>query len=176
MRYFCFLFGTAAAIGFVASLLVHVAALQGVDVAAHFSGVWLLHLGIFAVFIPLVLLYRRDLGSRTSLLRIATTLPRLVTILGAAIFAYAIVNFMLFMAATEGGNPTIHDGKYLLLNHGKLIREISSEEYSAFKANEVRGFSGHWLVFYYVAAACFLGRKPDNSPMESPRKHRSSAV
>ena len=176
MRYFRFLFGAAAAIGFAASLLVHVAALQGVDVAAHISGVWLLHLGIFAVFIPLVLLFRRDLGSRTSLLRIATALPRLVAILGAIIFVYAIINFMLFMAATEGGSPTIQDGRYLLLNHGKLIREISLEEYSAFKVNEVRGFSGHWLVFYYVAAVCFLCWKPGNPTVDSPRKRSSPAV
>ena len=99
-----------------------------------------------------------------------------MTILGAVIFVYAIVNFMLFMVATEGGSPTIQDGKYLLLNHGELIREISLEEYSAFKANEVRGFSGHWLVFYYVAAACFLFWKPGNPPVDSPRKPSSPAV
>ena len=168
VRYLRLLFGAAAAIGFVASLLVHIAALLGVDVAAHFSGVWLLHIGIFAVFIPFVLFSRQNLGSQSSLLQIATTFPRVVTILGATIFAYAIVNFMLFMAATEAGNPTIQDGKYLLLNHGKLIREISLGEYSAFKANEVRGFSGHWLLFYYVPAAYFLGWKSNNSFKPTP--------
>ncbi|MGO4703257.1 hypothetical protein [Dyella sp. 2RAB6] len=42
------------------------------------------------------------------------------------------------------------------MNHGQLIREISATEYAGFKAEEVRGFSGHWMVFYFVPAAYFL--------------------
>jgi len=151
--------GTAAAVGFLASLLVHIAALFGVDVAARLPGVWLLHLGVFAVFVPFVLFARRDFGAQPSLLRISAALPRWVVVLGGAIFAYAIVNFIIFIAGTQGGSPTVQDGKYLLLNHGKLIREITAGEYAAFKANEVRGFSGHWLVFYFAPAAYFLGWK-----------------
>jgi hypothetical protein len=70
---------------------------------------------------------------------------------------------MVFISGTEGGSPTIQDGKYLLLDHGKLIREITAGEYAAFRANQVRGFSGHWLIFYFVPAAYFLGWKSNNS-------------
>ena len=160
--------GTAAAVGFLASFLVHIAALFGVDVAARLPGVWLLHFGVFAVFVPFVLFARRDFGAQPSLLQISAALPRWVVILGGAIFAYAIVNFIIFIAGTQGGSPTVQDGKYLLLNHGKLIREITAGEYAAFKANEVRGFSGHWLVFYFAPAAYFLGWK-------APKPFRGSA-
>ena len=65
---------------------------------------------------------------------------------------YALVNFALFMIGNQG-NPSMSHGKYLLLDHGRLIHELSASQYAASKANEVRGFSGHWLVFYGVPAA-----------------------
>lgn len=145
------LFGTVSAIGFVAALLVHLAALRGVDVAARIPGVWLLHLGVFALFVPLVLMLRQSAGPRTSLLRIARRLPLPAAILGVVMLAYAIANFMLFIQATEGGSPAMQDGTYFLMDHARVVREITSAEYTAFRANEVRGFSGHWLFFYYVS-------------------------
>jgi hypothetical protein len=85
-----------------------------------------------------------------------------VVAVGIAIFAYAILNFLIFMKLTEGGNPSIQDGKYVLLNHGTLIREITQAEYHSFCANEVRGFSGHWLVFYFMPFAYFMLRNKFN--------------
>jgi hypothetical protein len=67
------------------------------------------------------------------------------------------------MVGAEGGSPTIRDGQYLLLEHGKLIRELTASEYRALQTNEVRGFSGHWLVFFFVPAAYFLGNKSNKS-------------
>ena len=63
---------------------------------------------------------------------------------------------MLFMFATGGGSPSIQDGKFVLQSHGRLIRALTEPEYTAFKANEIRGFSGHWMVFYFVPFAYFL--------------------
>jgi hypothetical protein len=53
------------------------------------------------------------------------------------------------------------------MEHGKLIREITATQFAAFKANEVRGFSGHWMVFYFVPAAYFLFWKPSSIPSPS---------
>lgn len=163
MRNVRLLLGTVSAIGFVAALLVHLAALRGVDVAARIPAIWLLHLGIFAILVPLVFLLRRDFGARTSLSRIAKALPLPAVILGGVVLAYAIVNFMLFIQATEGGSPAMQDGTYFLMDHARVVREITSAEHTAFRANEVRGFSGHWLFFYYVSTIFGFFWKPEAS-------------
>lgn len=156
-------FGITALIGFILALIVHVSALLGVDVAARFHGVWFLHAALFVVFIPFVIFARRDFGAQPSLIQIGAALPRWVVAIGLIIFVYAVVNFLIFMAGTEGGSPSIRDGKYLLLEHGKLIRELTASEYWALQTNVVRGFSGHWLVLFFVPAAYFLGKKSNRS-------------
>jgi len=39
------------------------------------------------------------------------------------------------------------------MDHGTLIRIITEKEFHHYQANEIRGFSGHWLIFYGFAAA-----------------------
>jgi hypothetical protein len=155
-QYLRYALGVTALIGFLISLAVHVEALRGIDMASSMPSVWLLHAGIFVVFVPFVLFSRKDFANNRSYFDTIKGLPHWVAILQTAIFAYALVNFALFIFHSEGGNPTIEHGKYLLMEHGRLIRELTPTEYTAFKANEVRGFSGHWLLFYFVPAAYFL--------------------
>ena len=155
-----------ALLGLMLSLVVHIAALLGIDVSAKFPLVWSLHIGIFVVFIPFVLLSRKDLGSKPTMTRLRELFPGWVITLGAVIFVYALVNFLLFMLATQGGSPSIREGKFILQDHGRLIREITAGEYASFKANEVRGFSGHWLVFYFVPFAYFMFHKKSNSSIQ----------
>jgi len=157
--------GLLALAGFLVSLVVHVEALGGVDVQAAFPYVMLLHGGMFLVFGPFVLISRSDFSGKQSMRQLAAGLPRWVAVLCGLTFAYAFLNFVLFMVGYQG-NPSMSDGKYLLLEHGRLIRELSASQYAAFKANEVRGFSGHWLVFYGIPAAYFLfWKKPESVPL-----------
>jgi hypothetical protein len=161
--------GFAALLGFTLSLVVHVAALLGIDVAAKLPLVWALHLGVFVVFLPFAFLSRKVLGTKPSFAQIKEHFPGWVVALGVVIMAYVAVNFLRFVVATQGGSPSIQDGKFVLQSHGKLIGEITASEYTAFKANEVRGFSGHWLVFYFVPFAYFIFcRKPETSPLPKP--------
>jgi hypothetical protein len=157
--------GIASLIGFVSALIVHIAALMGIDVSDNFPVVWVLHVGIFVVFIPFVFSSRKSLGAKPTFAQIRAAFPMWVVRLGICIFAYALVNFALFMLKTEGGNPSIVDGKFVLMNHGALIRELTAAEYSTFKANVVRGFSGHWLVFYFAPFAYFMFHK-ESSPFK----------
>ena len=162
--------GFVALTGFVLAAATHVFALAGVDVAAHFPFVWLLHVGIFVVFGPYVFSSRKVLGRRPSLADIRALVPGWVFFAGLAILIYAMVNFALFAAATQGGNPAMEAGKYVLKNHGRFIRELSGAEYEALRANELRGFSGHWLFFYFVPFAYFIFAKrpgPSNPPPAS---------
>ena len=161
------LIAIAALVGFVLSLAVHISALSGIDVSAHLPFVWLLHVGIFVVFVPFVLSSRKYLGTKPTFSEVRAAFPGWAIAVFIAIFAYALVNFLIFMAATEGGSPSIRDGKYVLDSHGKVIRELTEAEYFSFKANELRGFSGHWLVFYFAPFAYFMFRKKSNPPLNS---------
>lgn len=151
-------FALLALLGFTLSLVVHVAALFAVDVSAMIPFVWSLHIGVFFVFLPFAISCRKTLGPKPSCARLRALFPGWVVAVGALVFAYTIVNFMLFMLATQGGSPSTRDGKFTLENHGHLIREISASEYATFKINEIRGFSGNWLVFYFVPFAYFMFR------------------
>jgi hypothetical protein len=155
--------GAVALAGFILSLVVHVSAMLGVDVTSRFPGVWLLQVGIFVVLLPLVFALGRDLGAKPTFKQIAASVPRWAIALGALILVYAFVNFFLFMVDSEGGSPGMEDRKFVLLNHGTLVRERTAAEFVRFQANIVRGFSGHWLVFFYLPAAYFPGRKSGRS-------------
>jgi hypothetical protein len=142
--------------GFLLAAAVHVAALAGVDVAARIPAVSMLHVGIFVVFVPFVFSIRKRFGNKVSLAALRGLVPGWVFVAGAAVFLYTLVNFALFMVETQGGSPAISQGKFILQSHGHLVREITQGEYTAFRANEVRGASGHWLMFYFLPFAYFM--------------------
>ena len=152
-------FGVAALAGLLVSLCVNVAALLGVVALLQLPWIWALHFGIFLVFGPFVLDYRKAFPRKPALAELRARFPDWVMALGLGVFLYALANFALFMGKTGGGNPVLRDGQYLLLSHGRLIRELSSSEYDGLRLNEVRGFSGHWLLFYFVPMAYFLLRR-----------------
>jgi hypothetical protein len=122
-----------AGCGFVLSVAAHVMALAGVA----FPGgglVWGLHIGIFVVWIPTVLVGNRVTRDskrtdfwKTALVGCPVWMRRALPIL----FIYAIFNFILFIAGTS--------------THPKPAGPTPPWV--------VRGFSGHWMVFYGAAFA-----------------------
>lgn len=90
-------------------------------------------------------------------------MPRWPRYIVKAFFVYAIVNFALFFLLSKSGTPDMRDGRYVLHNHGNVIRELSEDEYELQKAYVLRGFSGHWMVFYLTAALFFWYRKDDRA-------------
>jgi hypothetical protein len=88
-------------------------------------------------------------------------MPRWARYTVKAFFAYAFINFALFFFLSRGGTPDVRDGKYVLHNHGNVIRELSEDEYELQTAYVVRGFSGHWMIFYLVPALFFRYRKDE---------------
>jgi hypothetical protein len=160
--------------GLAASLAVHAAALAGIDAGEALPGVWLLHLGAVAVSLLLLVRHRTRLRTRRLLLDQLRggSFPPWSVRLGAVLFIYALLNFALFAARTDGGNPDVREGRFVLLDHGRLVRELTREEYRAYRANELRGFSGHWVMFYYLPAAFGLFRRRPSPPMDpqGPRR------
>ncbi len=153
--------------GWTLGLIVHFLSIAEYNAAEKFPFIWLLHIGIFIVWLPAVLILTkneelkafRQSSSLKQLNPIAASkiffgqTPSWLTIIAVAGFFYAIINFVLFMTSSHMGIPDIKNGQYILHDHGKLIKTLTEQEYYHYKANEVRFFSGHWLMFYGLAAA-----------------------
>jgi hypothetical protein len=143
--------------GFFASLFVHLTTFFGIDPSKRIPWVWVLHVGIFICFIPMLFVQRLAPG-KDFWSKIFAAMPRWARYTIKAFFAYAMINFALFYFLSKGGVPGVRDGKYVLQNHGEVIRELSENEYELQKAYVLRGFSGHWMVFYLLPAIVFWYR------------------
>lgn len=130
-------------IGWCLSLIVHLSAVSGFDVESEYPYVFLLHIGIFIVWFPAIISTMRNEEYKESGNLSMSPIPFLkitfgrtpiwLTVIAAVCLIYAFVNFFLafgmfdFLGSTE--NTGIND-----------------------EANTTRGFSGHWLAFYGMAA------------------------
>jgi len=133
-----------AGAGFLFSLLAHVLALLGVALPGG-GLVWMLHVGIFVVWIPTILLSKnrmQGLSRRDQMDALLGDSPRWMRGAVKILFAYAFVNFFWFMASTMGHpRPT-----------------------GAAPPAVIRGFSGHWMVFYAAVFVSFYSiiNRPEN--------------
>jgi len=180
MRNFLF---CLAVTGWIIGLIVHALSLQNIDVAGKFPFVWVLHIGIFVVWLPIVfylnkneelkafrksgMLTRTDpFGFFKIVLKDTPTWLSIIAITG---FVYTIINFMLSMNP-QPGIATIKNGQFILQNHGRLIKNLTEKEYLHYKANTLRGFSGHWIAFYGLAMAILFpfGEAGDRTLNQTP--------
>ena len=171
MKSFLFYF---AVTGWSLGIIVHSLALTGIDATSKIPFVWLLHLGIFVVWLPAVLKMGTNPGADhnnpiTSFKAIFKHTPPWISTIAIGGFYYAIINFVLFLTSQEG-SPDIVDGQYVLRDHGQVLRSLTREEYQFLLANQVRGFSGHWIAFYGLAAAVLypFGGQTDEAPKQVP--------
>lgn len=137
-----------AAFGFIASAAVHVASIAGFTPPGG-QAVLLLHVGVFVVWLPAVLVAYRGAGREGGPYRYTgwargqyfwtstiTACPRWMRIAAAALLAYGVLNFIHFMTTVGGRSP----------GHCAPSPEV------------VRGFSGHWMLFYAAAFMVFYAR------------------
>lgn len=123
-----------AVIGLALSLVAHVAALLGWPQPLG-QAAWGLHVGIFLVWLPVFAVSNRMTGGFKrkdfwdASLRGCPAWMRWMTY---GFFAYAFVNFMLFMAVAPPRGA---------------VRGANAPP------EVFRGFSGHWMAFYLAAAA-----------------------
>ena len=120
-------FAFLALIGLVLSIWVHVGALLGRKVAPEYF-FWGLHVGIFVVFFPAILVAQKRVGStnRRDFWKVVTKgSPDGLRYLLYFFFAYAFVNFFIFFFQAPTGKQPIETPAIVW-----------------------RGFSGHWMVFY----------------------------
>jgi hypothetical protein len=122
-----------AACGLGLSVAANVMALTGMTIPLG-KYVWGLHIGIFIVWLPTVLVAQRITrnSNRKDFWKIALSgCPVWMRRALYVLMGYAILNFVLFMI-TSAGQP-------------KPTGEAP--------ASVIRGFSGHWMIFYGVAFA-----------------------
>jgi hypothetical protein len=125
-----------AMIGLLLSVAAHLASIVGLPIPGG-NIVWSLHIGIFVVWLPAVLV-----GSRINHGRprkelwknVLSGCPAWMRYAGYALFAYAVANFIWFIVTTRSGTSAQGDPPL----------------------SEIRGFSGHWMVFYGTAFAILL--------------------
>jgi len=116
-----------AALGLGLSLLAHFAALLGFDVPASTMG---LHIGIFVVWLPTVLVANattKDFPRKDYWAAALRGCPTWMKYMVNAFFAYGLLNFALFILSAPGRG--------------------------AAASTVIRGFSGHWMIFYSTALA-----------------------
>ena len=120
-----------AGLGFIASVIVHSMAWLQIEPPIG-RAVFLLHIGIFVVFVPLVIYANRTMpqANRGNMEHLIALFPTRMKFLSGFLFLYAGVNFAyLFYTAQQ-------------FPKGKTPELIV-----------LRGFSGHWMLFYGVACA-----------------------
>ena len=151
------LFLLLSVVGFCASVIVH--ASSYVDRApVPMSRAWPLHVGIFLVFIPMVLAQRQDGGGqrKKSWREQFPHAPRWMVPTLTALALYALVNFatglVLLMASNSAGKFVERDGQYVVANRGVVVRTATEAEYRRDQARLARLFSGHWMLFYWASA------------------------
>lgn len=160
----------AAAAVLIVSLAAHVSTFLGIDPMTRWPGVMFIHVAIFPPFIAAICYANRIGGPEEKRQEKAmNAAPRWLRILTGFFFVYTFVNFAIFIVLNEGGGPEERDGKYLLMSHGRVIREITEEEYHRQQAYVVRGFSGHWMMFSCAALMLLVGAsRLRGVPSEAP--------
>lgn len=125
-------FGGLAWIGLALSIWSHLAALLGTQGPLG-NYEWFLHIGIFVVWIPTVLVAARmgrEFKQKDLWKAVLRGCPAWMKYMAYGFFGYAFINFAVFIvAAPAKGGP------------GPMSPVV------------VRGFSGHWMAFYSMAAA-----------------------
>jgi len=133
---FVYLFlATLAGLGFLASVVCHVMGWLNIEPSMG-QGVFVLHVGIFIVWIPLVISanWTMPKPGRGNFEHLLAELPKWVNHAFKGLFGYVAFNFIYFIYST-----------YQYPKH-RVPFPV-----------ELRGFSGHWMFFYGAATAGFWG-------------------
>jgi hypothetical protein len=131
--------------GLIAGIYIFIASFFGLTMNKLGPKVFLLHLGIFPLFIPLVIVERWSKGVDPYRGK-----PRWVLRSLQILFLLFIVVFFTFLALSHAASPEIVNGEFVLNNHGKIVGHISEREYFLLKGWELRLFASGWILFYYA--------------------------
>ena len=106
---------------------------------------FLLHLGIFAIGIPLIFVEKWPKGVDPFRGK-----PRWVLRSMQMLFLLFVVMFFSFLALSHAASTAIVNGEYVLNSHGKIVAYISERDYLFLKGWELRLFASGWILVYYA--------------------------
>ena len=134
-----------AASGLIAATYIFIASFFGMTMDKLGIRAFLLHLGIFALAIPLAFLGRSRMGMDPFRGK-----PQWIVRSMQILFFLFLVIFFAFLAMSHAASPEIIDGDYVLDSHGKIVAHISERDYLFLKAWELRLFASGWILFYWT--------------------------
>jgi hypothetical protein len=128
------LLAVVASAGFLASVICHLMGWLHME-PPWGKSVFVLHVGFLVLWFPLVIFATRTMPKpgRGNLDHLLAELPKWVRSAVTVLFVYALLNFAYFMYCTS--QYPKHEVPFYL---------------------ELRGFSGHWMMFYGIAAIGFV--------------------
>jgi hypothetical protein len=138
-RFLIYPFLIASGVGLAVSIAAHFAALAGYSIIPG-KKVFLLHIGIFAVWVPTIIVWNmmaREVKQKDMWKAVLRGCPQWMRYAGYVLFGYAILNFILFMVISPPPKQI----------------DKQNEEWAV--PAGVRGFSGHWMMFYGMSFAVF---------------------
>ena len=142
---------------FLVCNIVHFFTYVGINLETKWPWIWILHFAVIIVFFPAVLLYsKKDKTNHNVEFDQMKYTPKLIKTLLIIYSLYAGINFGVLFYYTKEGSPEIKDGKYYLYNHGTKVREINEKEYIIGKTRNLRGSSGHWMLFSLASLSMYL--------------------
>lgn len=147
--------------------LAHVISATGYDLTGSIPFIWVLHIVTMIIIFAAIMIREEDeklesdenssSSDEWNLFGAFKHAPAWLLILVIVGFMYAIVNFTL-VVPTLPGTPKIIDGQYVLTSRlGSDI--ITEQQYHFYQALALRGFSGHWIAGFGIAAAMLFPKK-----------------
>lgn len=137
-----------ALIGVIVSAVLHFSTCWGMGWQASMPYVWLLGIGVFVVWVPAVAIQGMLPRKKNGALQPFAFAPKWMRLLSGAAFAYAIINFAVFIFIMGATYAVRVNGHYELREHGRVIRQITEQQYDRYKTYEFRAFSGVLMVVY----------------------------
>src|SRR5215212_5613723 len=157
-------FLSIAMLGFCLSLLAHALTFWGINPLQRFPVGCLLLVVLGLALLP---------PMRRTWLKEDANHPASTAVPWGGLLVVGLILYIIFTGydvnvLDEGGNPHEINGKYYLLMHGSVIRELSKQEYQQHLAHLPRLLSSVFLLYYFMGMVLFH-RELNESPNQRPR-------
>jgi hypothetical protein len=151
-------FALLAALGLLISIGANVSTFFGVEPMHRWPYLWLLHLGMFVVFIPAGCVQIQHENKKPFRWRdVFGYLPGWMRWMLVSMIIYAPVSALAFVIVCGSGGPSKEpDGSYAMTSHGRILRMLTADEYHRASGYEFRCLSSWWIAFYSISLALLL--------------------
>ena len=139
-----------AAFGFVSSICIFISSFIGATMEKLLPMPIVLHIGIIAL-VASVVGFERFAGIKPNLSwkEFKARTPDWVIFGLKLLFLLFCIIFVLFLILSRFASPKIHDGDYVLSDHGRIAAVLTKTEYLFLKGWELRFFASGWTLAYF---------------------------